>query len=57
MFGNPYLYQYILYMFRNPHLYQYIFNPEERLCGKQPVHLLILVSSALQHRDRRDAIR
>jgi hypothetical protein len=45
------------FIFRNPHVYHYIFNPEEKICGEQPVSLLILVASAIHHRDRREAIR
>ena len=44
-------------LLRNPHVYKYIHNPEDKICGEEPVSLLILVTSAINHRDRREAIR
>ena len=41
----------------NPHKFGYILN-EPELCGEsEAVDLLIMVASAVKHRDNRDAIR
>merc|ERR1719431_910061 len=42
---------------RNPHDYKYLTNPGASVCGQDPVSLLVLVTSALQHGERRRAIR
>jgi len=45
---------------RNPHKFSYLMNPEDKVCGdprESQVNLLVLVTSALTHADRRRAIR
>merc|ERR1719431_1193035 len=42
---------------RNPHDYKYLTNPGASVCGQDPVSLLVLVTSGLQHGERRRAIR
>ena len=41
---------------KNPHDYQYLINPGTRVCDGR-VRMLIMVTSGLEHRDRRAAIR
>jgi len=43
--------------YKYPHDYRYLVNPGSRVCGDQSVQLLILVSSALPHKQSRQAIR
>ena len=42
---------------KNPHSYSYTLNPGSSVCGDGRVDLLVLVTSALKHRDRRSAVR
>merc|ERR1719273_297800 len=43
--------------YKNPHDYKYLSNPGSSVCGQSPVSLLVLVTSGLQHGERRRAIR
>ena len=42
---------------RNPHDYKYLTNPGVSVCGEAAVSLLVLVTSGLEHGERRRAIR
>lgn len=42
---------------RNPHPYSLLLDPGRGVCGEERVELLVLVASALHHRERRRAVR
>lgn len=45
-------------IYKNPHDFKYLANPGPSVCGRAgPVALLVLVTSGLQHAERRRAIR